>query len=902
MLRDAGSARLDVLLAAWAADLDRQRSAGECAEPIDAARLARVATGEATPAEAAPVREHLARCLPCLNAYTELVTAVDDDVAPELAAWEGGAFIGRAAELRALVAGLERSVAGERQVVCVAGPPGIGKSRLLGEFRYAAQDRGARVIRARCSPLGARTPYQPLLELFQGLCRFGDLDPADTVRDRLDAAVRTAGLDAHGTVPFAAQLARRGTAAGAGLIAEPSVMKQKLAEILAAVVLRASHDQPIVLEIEDLQWCDPASAECLGRLVAGLGAARVLVVVTSRPSYRAEWLDAAGATTLDLPPLSSAEARTLLGSLGDMAALADGAADEIVAKADGNPLMLEELALAVRTLGRADDVVTVPSEGSRLLRLRVAALPDDARRVLQRAAVLGLQAPLDLLGAVATLGATARELTLERLEEDGFLVTMVEGDARRVRFRHALIQEVVYDDIEPAERRRLHGEVARALETRAGTGADGATETLAHHFALSPDDDKAIDYALQAAGQMIRRAANAEAMLALDTALDRLTRMPDTPANQLRRIDVVLAQAEARFGLGQHAEHIQALRGVEALVAQVGDARRQATWHYWLGFLHSLTGGRPDASIEHCRMASTIADAAGIEDIYAFSESCLAQVLSMAGELREAMDAGKRALSIFESGGNTWWCCRTLWFLASAALALGQWRESVAFCERALEHGRAVSDSRLMAVAWLRLGAAHVHRGEWETGVDCCNQAEQLTHTAFDTAMLKVNRGYGLVRGGQHAAGIASIGEGLDWFQRAGLRYSQLIVEIRLAEAHLRAGDAAVAVTLSRETLASSRELGYRHVEGMALAILGAALSGTAGEEAGSTLATAADVLEEVGALNDLARVKVAQARLAEGAGDRMGSANLLRSALRLFEALGTLDEAARVRTALAAR
>jgi tetratricopeptide (TPR) repeat protein len=900
MLRDEGSARFDTLLAAWAADLDRRRNAGECAAPIDAARLAHVATGHATPAEAVTVREHLATCLPCLNAYTELVTAVDDDVGPELVAWEGGAFIGRAAELRALVGGLERSMAGERLVVCVTGPPGIGKSRLLGEFRYAAQDRGARVIRAHCSPLGARTPYQPLLELFQGLCRFGDLDPADTVRDRLDAAVRTAGLDAHGTVPFAAQLARRGTAAGAGLVAEPSVMKQKLAEILAAVVLRASHDQPVVLEIEDLQWCDPASAECLSRLVAGLGAARVLVLVTSRSGYRADWLDAAGATTLDLPPLSSAEARTLLASLGDIAALADAAADEVVAKADGNPLILEQLSLAVRTLDRPDDVATVPGEGSRLLRLRIDALPDDARRVLQPAAVLGLQAPLDLLGEVAALGGTARERMLERLEEDGFLVTVVEGDARRVRFRHALIQEVVYGDIEPPERRRLHGEVARALETRSGAAA--TAETLAHHFALGPDDDKAIDYALRAAGSMIRRAANAEAMLALDTALDRLTRMPDTPANQLRRIDVVLAQAEARFGLGQHAEHIQALRGVEAVVAQVGDARRQATWHYWLGFLHSLTGGRPDAAIAHCRTASTIADAAGIEDIYAFSESCLAQVLSMSGELREAMEAGKRALSIFESGGNMWWCCRTLWFLASAALALGQWRESVAFCERALEYGRAVSDSRLMAVAWLRLGAAHVHRGEWETGVDCCNQAEQLTHTAFDTAMLKVNRGYGLVRGGQHAVGIASIGEGLDWFRRAGLRYSQLIVEIRLAEAHLRAGDAAASVALSRETLASSRELGYRHVEGMALAILGAGLCGTDAEDAGRTLAAAADVLEEVGALNDLARVKVGQSRLAEAAGDRTGSANLLRSALRLFEALGTLDEAAAVRTALAAR
>src|SRR6202040_1874979 len=119
-------------------------------------------------------------------------------------------------------------------------------------------------------------------------------------------------------------------------------------------------------------------------------------------------------------------------------------------------------------------------------------------------------------------------------------------------------------------------------------------------------------------------------------ALHRLGAMPDTAPNHLRRIDAVLKQGEVRFALGHHTEHIRALEEVRDIVDQTDDPRRRATWHYWTGFLHSLTGSRPEVAIEHCREAAAIAARAGLDEIAGFATSSLAMAYIFAGRPRDA--------------------------------------------------------------------------------------------------------------------------------------------------------------------------------------------------------------------------------------------------------------------------
>src|SRR5262249_44161926 len=154
--------------------------------------------------------------------------------------------------------------------------------------------------------------------------------------------------------------------------------------------------------------------------------------------------------------------------------------------------------------------------------------------------------------------------------------------------------------------RLYHAIVGTALEELHAGRTEEVVDLLAHHFARSGDDDRAVDYSILAGEVAQRRWANAEAVAAFEGALARLDTMPDTPPNRLRRLDAVVKQAEVMFALGRHADHLKALEGVRELV-ETADPPRRAAWYCWTGFFHSLIGTHVDLPIALCREAAAIA-------------------------------------------------------------------------------------------------------------------------------------------------------------------------------------------------------------------------------------------------------------------------------------------------------
>ena len=334
---------------------------------------------------------------------------------------------------------------------------------------------------------------------------------------------------------------------------------------------------------------------------------------------------------------------------------------------------------------------TVPDTLLGVLSARIDRLPDKAKSLLQTASVIGREFSRRLLALVWEDDATL-EPELARLTRLEFIYEQTSHSDVTYAFKHALTREAAYASLLSRRRRACHGAVGRALERLHAERIDEAVEFLAHQFGQSEDDEKAVDYAIRAAERAQSRWANTEALAFSDLALQRLKAMPPSDASRLRQIDVVIKQAEVRFALGQHTAQLAALASIASLVLPTDDAARRAAWHYWTGFLNSITGGRAEASIGHCQEASSIAKAAHLEDLSASADSCLAQVYVFAGELHRAIETGERALEVFERRGNRWWACRTLSQLSPAANALGQWQRSLAYCARAMEHG--VADGR----------------------------------------------------------------------------------------------------------------------------------------------------------------------------------------------------------------
>ena len=809
-------------------------------------------------------------------------------------------FVDRESEFAILNNFLRQVENGHGQAVGLVGEPGIGKSRLLAEFRRQVTNGRATWVEGRCLSYGTAIPYLLVLDLLRSNCGILETDEPDIVVEKVHSGLREVGMDPDDNRAVLLHLLEIKDVASSPALSNPEAVKSKAFEAFRLLAVKGSQRRPLILVLEDLHWVDTVSEEFLGFLAENIRDARVLLLATYRPGYRPPWIDKSYAGQTPLQPLSREDSMQMVRSVLRAEHLIDLVTQEIVAKADGNPFFLEQLALHA---GEARDVrsdLMVPNTIHDVVMARIDRLPAETKRLLQTAAVIGREFPLRVLTAVwqGPGSADDRLRELSRLE---FVDERVETEGSVFVFRHALTQETAYGSLLERNRRAYHGAVGHALVELYDGREHEVAELLALHFGRSNEAEKSIDHAILAAEKSQRRWANSEALTYFNDALHRLDMLPDTEANRLRRIDAVIKQAEVKFALGQHAEHIQALDQIRSMVDQSDDPRRRATWHYWRGFLHILTGGEPDVAIDHCREAAAIASAAGLDEIEAFAESSLAQIYLIIGRLRQAVESGERALTTFESLGNLWWACRTIWHLQPAAIALGEWDVSLNYCRRALEYAGILQDLRLKVVGLLRTGGTFIQRGDPETGLHYCEDALGLGPLLYDAMMATGMRGYGEIKAGDIDRGIADLTEAVAWFEMTGLRYGLLRLTLWLAEGRLRQRDPSAAKALLARVLETSRTMGYRHFEALACWMMGECLACEDPSAAEPHIETAIAILSEIGARNDLARAMVTRAALHQTAGDAAAAQELLDQARAIFDALGTLDEPARVEAARAA-
>jgi len=443
-------------------------------------------------------------------------------------------LVGRTDELDQLLSAFERMERGRTQVVSLVGEAGTGKSRLIAEFlaRLDADGRLARtaVRRAACSSLG-----EPTYGVFGAL--FGEayqVEPADS----LDVARRklAAGLNSLGAPVLSYVLGLEGEVHPD---IEPEQLQRQIVLAARALVERRVEREPLLLLVEDLHWADIASVDLLRQVVDQLPDRPLMVLLSHRPDTTPPLVTRAAQSVIRVAPLSTDETRALVAGFFGASADLEQLQDFIAGRSGGNPLFAEEIVRSLvgrgllhREGGRwtcaTVSEAVVPPTLHGLLLSRVDGLPVAARRLLQEAAVLGATFDGALLRAVATEpGAIDAELA--RLAEADFVQPLGQWHERtRYRFTHALVHEVVYQNLLLSRRTELHERVGRALEQAAGPRPERLSdlEALGHHWSLSADKLRGARY-LVAAGDWARAVyANDDAIRHYDRALQTLAECP----------------------------------------------------------------------------------------------------------------------------------------------------------------------------------------------------------------------------------------------------------------------------------------------------------------------------------------------------------------------------------------
>ena len=574
-------------------------------------------------------------------------------------------LFGREDDLALLESWFQEPEAGHGRAVAIVGEPGIGKSRLLAEFRRRIAGKNVSWIEGGCHSYATAMPYSLTLDVLRANCGIVEADEPEAIVEKLRRGLGEIGLHPDQDGQVLLHLLGIKDADGAAA-SSPEAVKAKVFDVFYRLCIEGSRRRPIVFVLEDLHWVDKVSEEFISYLTDNIGDARILLLAAHRPEYRPPWAYKPNSRQIVLRPLSRRDSLRVVRAAPRGDRLPDAVAGEIVAKGDGNPLFLEQMTRHADETEEQRRELMVPGTIHDVVMARIDRLPEELKELLQAAAVIGREFSLRLLRAVLKepVALTNRLDELRRLE---FIDERWEPEGIAYVFRHWLTHDAAYGSLLERRRRAYHAEIGRALEAIYDGRTDEIAELLALHFGRSDEAERAVDHAIRAAEKAQRRWANSDALVYFGDALRRLDAMSDTQPNRLRRIDAVLKQAEVKFALGQHTEQIDALERIRAVVEQTDDPRRRATWHYWTGFLLVLTGGRPDTAIEHCREAAALASLAGMEETAAFADACLAQAYMAAGMLRDAIEAGERALAVFEARGNAWWASRTLWVAAQAA-------------------------------------------------------------------------------------------------------------------------------------------------------------------------------------------------------------------------------------------
>jgi class 3 adenylate cyclase/tetratricopeptide (TPR) repeat protein len=784
-------------------------------------------------------------------------------------------FVGRNREVALLDELRERAAAGEGQILGIAGEAGSGKSRLLYELRRRLWDQDVLFLAGRCLSYGSGMPYLPLLYMLRNEWGIGDADPPDVVMDKIRASLARAGIQPEESLPYLLTLLaiREGTERLAGLSAQ--ALQTRTFGILRQMILNARRGQLIVLELEDLHWIDQTSEEFLGYLVEGVAAARMLLLVTYRSGYRPRWLEKSYATQISLPRLTERESRQIVDAVLRRSTLADPLLETVLTKAEGNPFFLEEL---TRSVLESPDV-SVPDTIQGVLLARIDRLPEEHKRLLQTASVLGREFPLALLTSVwegeGSLGPLLTDL--KRWE---FLYEQPTAEEPLYFFKHALTQEAIYQTLLASRRQALHAAAGRAFEQLYEGHLEDVYDRLAYHWSAADEPGKAVLYLVRFAEKAAAGYAHTEAARALREALTHAARLPEEERDR-RTLEAVLQLAASLLPLAQLPETLEILERHGGAVERLGDPALAGRFFFWLAHTHSYLGNQEEAaqnarrSIEEARSSAD----AGTEGKawYVLSRDAF-----WAGQFSEGIRSGLQAVALLERSEDRWWQGQAYWVAGFEHYVLGRFEEALQDMAKAHVIYEALEDPRLDP-SW-STGYFHASLGDAEAGIEACRGGLARAQDPLNTAAALGFLGYAYLQKGDLGLAVETLEDSVRRVEATGMRQLQGWFSVFLAEAYLSLGRSEEAAALAQRALDVTREARFWYGIGLAQQTLGrVAHAQGRWAEAEEHLRQAVEGFRSLQVPFEVARTRLDLASLAHARGDTAEASAQLAEARRAF-------------------
>ncbi|MBV8356386.1 MAG: AAA family ATPase [Deltaproteobacteria bacterium] len=676
-------------------------------------------------------------------------------------------FIGRADELRVLLSRWNQVRQGNGQVVIIVGEPGIGKSRLIQQFREQIGGEHHLWLESAGDQFAHSTPFYAAAQILrEGIGLRGDEDAEGLIK-KLHVSLETAGIKAKETLPLIAPLLN--VLPPANYPAPPAASEERRRRLLASLshwAIGLATNQPIAIVLEDLQWADASTVELAKLLVERGASAPLMLIYTARTGFVVPWPIRPHHTQLMLDRLSEIQTREMVAGVAKEKGLSPETIEAVAQRASGVPLFVEELTRDVLEHRDYAIIDQIPATLNDSLMARLDRL-GRAHELAQIGAAIGREFSHQLLRIVASVSEDDLEATLEQLTKADLLYVRKPESDKHYIFKHALVRDAAYSTLLKSRRRELHHKIAYILEERFPKIVASAPELLAHHFTEANLAAQAIQYWRRAGKRAIEQSANLEAIVHLRKAIELLKTLPSTSDRLIEEIKLQMTLATPLITTKGYTspEVERACNRALELCQQVGEVPELFTV---LGGLNSIYFNRGELEValelakQMLRLAKTQQDAV----LLLWAHYAMGLTLASQGALNLSRDHLVRSIALYDQRrGGTY---RFVQDPGPTALArLSHVLHSLGYPEQASGKMReAVAQARNLAhpftLAWVlgSAGGLYWRRGDksqarelWEERAVLSNQHGFKSLLASASLFL----GFALVEQGKAEEGIAKM-------------------------------------------------------------------------------------------------------------------------------------------------
>jgi class 3 adenylate cyclase/tetratricopeptide (TPR) repeat protein len=574
-------------------------------------------------------------------------------------------FLGRDREIDLLLDGYKRARAGRGQAFFIVSDAGVGKSRLLYEFRKAVTNEDVTFLEGRCLSYSRSVAYHPIIDILKSNFDIHEGDDDSAIREKVSGGLKILGLDEGSPLPYLLELLAVKDSGIDRILISPEGKKDHIIDLLKRIPLKGSEIRPLIIAIEDLHWIDRSSEELLNQLIDSIPGARVLLILTYRPDFYYTGRPKSFLNFLNLNRLSNRESLAMVNHLLGGENIDKNLENLILEQTEGVPFFIEEFIKSLNDLkimewkeagyrlAKDPKAISIPSTIQDVIMARVDLLPETAKEVLQSGAVIEREFSYELIKEVVGLPEEELGSQLAILKNSELLYERGIFPQLTYVFKHSLTREVVYDSVLTKKKKRLHEQIGRAVEKLYEGRIDEHCEVLAGHFMASDNYEKGADYSRLAARKALKAGFFKEAIAHSQKRVLCLERLPSADENQKKIIDARTALAGYFLGLNQHTEAKEAVSPIVDLAIGMNDQRNLSGIYTTLGSYYALVEEDYPKGVEYLIEGNVISEKTG-NFFYAWlSRYFLGTILYWyGGEYEKGLDYFKRSLLLSEKLNN----------------------------------------------------------------------------------------------------------------------------------------------------------------------------------------------------------------------------------------------------------